>query len=116
MTKKRTLNRDVFISGLGLGVLYYFFLRTEILVLGGIYLPLCFYLEKLKVANHQFWMKLTGIIQSVTSPILFGAIFFFALLPLGLLFRLFNKKEKQEDSTFKDIDQTIDASFFEVPW
>lgn len=104
------------ISGLGLGILYYFFFRTEILVFGGIYLPLCFFWEKLKVGNHQFWMQLTRIIQSVTSPMLFGAIFVFALLPIGLLFRLFNKKERQEGSTFKDVDQTIDASFFEVPW
>lgn len=116
MTRTRQLNRDVFISGLGLGILYYFFLRTEVLVFGGIYLSLCFFWEKLKVANHQFWMKLTRIIQSVTSPMLFGAIFVFALLPIGLLFQIFNKKESQEDSTFKDVDQTIDASFFEVPW
>lgn len=116
MTRKRMLNRDVFISGLGLGILYYFFPRTEIIVLAGIYLPLCFLLEKLKVANHQFWNKFTSSIQSITSPLLFGAIFVFALLPIALLFRVFKKQEKQEDSTFKDTDQTIDALFFEVPW
>lgn len=116
MTRKRTLNRDVFISALGLGVLYYFLLRTEILVLASIYLPLCFFWKKLKVANHEFWKKFTSRLQSVTSPLLFGAIFVIALLPIALLFRLFNQKEKQEDSTFKDTDQTIDAMFFEVPW
>lgn len=116
MTSKRQLNRDVLISGLALGILYYFFVRTEILLLGGAYLFLCFFWGKLKLANHQFWVKLTRSIQSVTSPILFGAIFVFALLPMGLLFRVFNKREREEDSTFKDIDQTIDASFFEVPW
>lgn len=116
MTSKRQLNRDVLISGLGLGILYYFFLRTEILVFGGVYLSLCFFWEQLKVANHHFWKKLTRSTQFIMSPILFGAIFVFALLPMGLLFQLFNKQERAEDSTFKDIDQTIDASFFEVPW
>lgn len=116
MTAKRALNRDVFISGLGLGLLYYFFPRTEILVLGGSYLLLCLLWRKLREINHCFWIKLTGIIQSVTSPILFGSIFVFILLPIGWLFRIFHKKEKRGDSTFKVVDQKIDASFFEVPW
>jgi hypothetical protein len=109
-------NRDVFISGLALGILYYFFPNSALLVFASIYLPLCFWVKKLKTANHLFWQKLSKILQAITHPVLLGAIFVLLLLPLGLLYRIFKSKKKQEESNFKEVHQTIDDSFFKVPW
>ncbi|MCB0631687.1 MAG: hypothetical protein R2824_10635 [Saprospiraceae bacterium] len=116
MPGDRVLNRDLAVTGLSLGILYYYFLRPEILVLGGLYLLFGLFWRKLKAANHRFWKILTRILQSVTSPLLFGAIFFLVLMPIGLLYRLWHKKEDRKDSTFSSVDQSIDTAFFEVPW
>lgn len=116
MPGERILNRDLVITGLSLGILYYYYPRTEILVLGGLYLLFCLLWKKLKVLNHRFWTRLTRIIQSVTSPVLFGVIFFLVLVPVGLLYRLWHKKDPQKDSTFTEVEQNVDKAFFEVPW
>lgn len=116
MTRESILNRDLGVTVLSLGILYYCFPRPEVMVLGGLYVLLCLLWKKLKMGNHRFWKSLTRMVQSFTSPLLFGVIFFLVLVPIGLLYRLWHKKEDRKASTFTSVDQNIDAAFFEVPW
>ena len=116
MTKDGILYRDVAISGLSLGIVYYCYPRQEILIVGGIYVLCCLLWTQLRRANHHFWVIFTRGIQTVTSPLLFGAIFLLVVVPLGLLYRLWHRKEPQKDSSFTVTDQSADPAFFEVPW
>lgn len=116
MTEQQTINRDIAISGIAFLLLYYFIPEYWILLIGAVYLMMCFFIQPLKRVNHAIWLAITKLMQSVTSPLLFGAIFIAVLVPFALLFRLFKKKESKKNSTFVSIEQKIDPSFFEVPW
>ena len=116
MTKKNELNRDVIISGLGIGLLYYFFPKIEILIIGASFMILCFLFLGLKDLNHKFWLTFTKVLGSITNPVLFGAIFILLLIPIGFLYRVFKKKKLHKTSTFETVERPINISYFKVPW
>lgn len=41
---------------------------------------------------NRLWMKLGALLHAVVSPLALGIVFFLAVLPVGLLMRLFGKR------------------------
>lgn len=66
------------------------------------------------------WFKLSEAIGAVTSRILLTVIFFFALVPIALLSRLFTKGDLQlkrkKDSYYSDRNHTYLPKDFENVW
>ena len=76
----------------------------------------CYCFPILKSLNHLLWSRLTIVLQTVFQPILFGFIYIVVLIPLGLLFQLFKKKDSLSNSSFMNLDKDINDQFFKEPW
>ena len=67
------------------------------------------------------WMKLSWLLSLLIPNILLCIIFFFLLLPIALLSRLFGNKDplnlrNKVQSTFHDSNKQFDKFSFEKPW
>jgi len=108
--------RDIWIAGLLFGLLWIWSDANILILIGAIYMIACYVFPLLKNLNHLFWTKLTMVLQSVFQPILFGLIYLIILVPLGLLFQIFRKKDAISNSSFMDINRKVDGQFFKEPW
>lgn len=66
------------------------------------------------------WFKLADAIGYVMSRVILSVIFFLLLVPISMLYRLFNKNpmqlRKKEDSYFHSRDHLYTAKDLENPW
>jgi ABC-type dipeptide/oligopeptide/nickel transport system permease subunit len=75
----------------------------------------------LSLKIDYLWMKLTWLLSLIIPNILLCIIFFFLLLPIALLSRLFGNKDplnlsNKVQSTFHDSNKQFDRMSFEKPW
>lgn len=108
--------RDLILSLLAFLVTYWFWRSDEWLVLSLLFCFLGLASARLRWVNHLFWKYVTKIMQAVVQPLVGTAIFFLALVPIGLLFQLFSRKKSVQNTTFKEVDQQFDAAFFKRQW
>lgn len=67
------------------------------------------------------WMKLSWLLNLITSNILLSTIFFLFLFPIALLSRLFGKNDplnlkNKAGSNFKNSNKQFDKISLEKPW
>ena len=66
------------------------------------------------------WMKLSNLLGYIIPNILLGIVFFLFLLPISILFKLFNKDplmlSKKYRTYYIDIDKEMDKKSFEKTW
>ena len=73
---------------------------------------------------HLAWLNISLVISQVTTPILCILVFYFILLPLSILSRIFTKKDSlqlkksthQKASYYKVRNHTYKSSDFEETW
>jgi len=61
------------------------------LIVSGIFLLLALIAPSVLAPANRLWMKFGELLHRVISPIALGIIFYFAVLPTGLMLRLFGK-------------------------
>lgn len=108
--------RDLLISGLAIGLFYWFFPANWILICGGTLLALGLIFDLIRKLNHLFWDRLTKGMQWIVQPILGTLIFCLILVPVGLMWRVFKKKMNLSNSTFRPVEKDLDADFFKKQW
>ena|GEM_PF-3564756 len=108
--------RDLLISGLAIGLFYWFFPANWILICGGTLLALGLIFDLIRKLNHLFWDRLTKGMQWIVQPILGTLIFCLILVPVGLMWRVFKKKMNLSSSTFRPVEKDLDADFFKKQW
>lgn len=114
--KADIFHRDLAISALAIGLIYWFFPHYFMLIIGGVVILLGLFFFSVRKMNHVFWDRFTKGMQWVVQPILGTLIFFLILVPIGLLWRLFKKKKELSNSTFRPMEQKIGSDFFEKQW
>ncbi|MGM0651017.1 MAG: hypothetical protein ACQES1_11000 [Bacteroidota bacterium] len=77
--------------------------------------------EYLAVKIDFLWMQLARLLNLVIPNILLTLVYFFVLVPIALLSRLFAKKDhlqlkNRDNSLFENRDKTFTPSSFEKPW
>lgn len=69
---------------------------------------------------HWVWMKIATILGYVVPNILLSLIFFLVLLPISLVYKIFNKDplmlSNKYKSFFIDINKEVDKNSFEKTW
>lgn len=69
---------------------------------------------------HLFWIKLSEILGLIVPRIILSLLFFIVLLPISILFRIFNKDplmlSKKYDSYFINVNKNYDKKSFEYTW
>jgi len=108
--------RDIFISGLAILMLWYFSKENFLLIIAVVYPLLGWFSPFFGKLNHQFWKKITKLLQLVMNPILMGIIFFFVLTPLSWLFRFLKKKKEKTGTTFDRVEKSNSIADFEKGW
>lgn len=109
--------RDLALTLLLLGISYWIIPSSIVLWIMGVFLILGLTTPQLRLWNHNFWEGITKVMSWIFPPIFMSFIFFLVLVPFGLLFRLFSKKEENNIvSNFHKTDEVIDVSFFERVW
>lgn len=66
-------------------------LRVWSLIVATIFLLLALVAPSILVPANRLWMRFGGLLHYIVSPIALGIVFFAALVPTGLLMRLFGK-------------------------
>ena len=116
MNRVSDASRDIWIAGLSFVLLWLWSDVTVLIIIGAIYMIACYCFPILISLNHLLWSRLTIVLQTVFQPILFGFIYIVVLIPLGLLFQLFKKKDSLSNSSFMNLDKDINDQFFKEPW
>jgi len=66
---------------------------------------------------HHGWMGLAGILGMVFPPVFMGIIYFCVLTPVGLMARVFGKKEtKHAESNFVSTEKMFSADGLQNMW
>lgn len=119
-TKVDTSKSTVLVICMGFLVLYLIFgwkwaLYTSLGV-GVLAIASSFLSKKIEWA----WGKLSLILGYIVPNILLSVIFFFFLLPLSLIAKLFNKdtlmRSKKYNTYFIDVNKAMDKASFEKTW
>lgn len=66
-------------------------LRNWALIVAGLFLAASLGAPRLLAPLNRLWMKAGRLLGRITSPIALGIVFFGAVMPTGLLMRLFGK-------------------------
>lgn len=66
-------------------------IRLGCLIISGTFLLSAFLAPALLAPANRLWMKFGELLHSIVSPLALGIVFFFTVLPIGLLMRLFGK-------------------------
>ena len=66
-------------------------IRSWSLIVAGIFLLLAMAAPSVLAPANQLWMKFGELLHRIVSPVALGIVFCFAILPTGLLLRLFGK-------------------------
>lgn len=65
--------------------------RLWSLVAAGIFLVLALFIPAVLAPANRLWMKFGDLLHRIVSPLALGIVFYVAVLPTGLLLRLFGK-------------------------
>mgnify|MGYP000350858829 CR=1 FL=1 len=69
---------------------------------------------------HRFWINLSEILGLIVPRIILSLLFFIVLLPISILFRIFNKDplmlSTKYDSYFINVNKNYDKKSFENTW
>lgn len=66
---------------------------------------------------HHRWMGLAGILGKIFPPVFMGIIYFCVLTPVGLMARVFGKKEpKNVESNFVSTEKMFSADDLKNMW
>lgn len=57
---------------------------------------------------NKFWFMVSGWLGALMSPVVMGILYFGVIVPFGLIMKL-KKNNKNQNSSWKDIDRMIDA-------
>lgn len=83
------------------------------LIVAGLFLLLAWLLPSVLALPNRLWCKLGVLLGAIVAPIMMGIVYFLAVLPTGLLMRLFGKDllklkiDKQATSYWVKRDQPI---------
>jgi hypothetical protein len=66
-------------------------IRWWALITAGVFLALALIAPVMLAPANRLWMKLGMLLQYIVSPVALGIVFCVAVLPVGLLMRLFGK-------------------------
>jgi hypothetical protein len=66
-------------------------IRLWSLVVAGIFLLLALVIPSVLAPANRLWMKFGELLHRIVSPVALGIVFYLAVLPTGLLLRLFGK-------------------------
>ena len=61
------------------------------LIFAGIFLLLALLLPRVLAPAYKLWMKFGELLHRIVSPLSLGIVFYFTVMPTGLLLRLFGK-------------------------
>ena len=67
-------------------------IRVWALIIAGLFLALAFIASKVLGPLNRIWFRFGLLLHKIVSPLIMGLIFFGAVVPTGLLMRLFGKK------------------------
>ncbi len=62
------------------------------------------------------WYALATVLGKINSFILMSLLFWFMIVPIGYLRKLFTKKMPTVNSTFLKVNQTYTVEYFNNPW
>lgn len=69
---------------------------------------------------HKIWIKFSAILGFIVPKILLSIVFYFVLVPISFLFRMFNKDplmlSDKYDSYFITVNRDYDTKSFENTW
>jgi hypothetical protein len=116
MTENKNQYRDLLLSLLLLGLIYWYKRWDEIIIIALVFILLGLAFSHFRFINHLLWKWITRFLQLVFQPIIGAMIFFVFLTPIGLLSQLFKKKKTYKDSTFVNVDEQFDQEFFKKQW
>lgn len=116
MKQDKNPYRDLILSILLLGLIYWFKRWDVILVITLFFVLLGLAFKTFRLLNYLLWKSITQLLQLVFQPIIGGVVFFLVLTPLGLLSQLFKKKKADQGSTFVNVDRKFDIDFFKKQW
>lgn len=71
-------------------------------------LGVALFMPRLLQPFNRFWFVVSGWLGAFVSPIVMGILYFVVMVPFGLLMKL-KKKQKNQNSSWKDIDRNIDV-------
>ena len=66
-------------------------IRVWSLVVAGLFLMLATFVPTVLAPPNRFWMKFGELLHHIVSPVALGIVFYFTVLPTGLLMRLLGK-------------------------
>lgn len=67
-------------------------MRVWALVIAGVFLSAALIYSKVLAPLNRIWFQFGLLLHKIVSPLIMGLIFFGAVMPTGLLMRLFGKK------------------------
>ena len=66
-------------------------IRIWYLIVAGIFLLLALFFPSVLAPANRLWMKFGELLHRIVSPVALGIVFYAAVLPTGLILRLFGK-------------------------
>ncbi|NOQ72967.1 MAG: hypothetical protein GQ574_13240 [Crocinitomix sp.] len=116
MQETKNQYRDLLLTVLLLGIIYWFNRWDELLVIALVFILLGLAITQFRILNHWFWKSVTQLMQLIVQPIIGAVIFFVILTPIGLLSQVFKKKKVIEGTSFVKVERKFTPDFFKKQW
>ena len=121
MNKEQEL-KTMSVLALAMILVFIMFKIKIFLVLSSVLLLISLLLPKLSLFIASSWMVFAHFLGKINTKIVIFIAYYFCLVPLAYLYRMFNKKEvskffsEKENACFKNADKKYEKKDFEKMW